>query len=153
MKKLFFFVPIIFLIFATTLTKNSTKKLDKEIFQLKENIRILDDRYELTLLDYSILTSPKKLMEYQQFYFDDKFIQKKIENLSKIELNYEDYLFHAGTLEKEGKIFSMGGRVLNFVSLSNEFINARENVNKYLNKLNWTGGFYRKDIGYKVINK
>ena len=85
MKKLFLFTPIIFLIFATTLTKNSTKKLDKEIFQLKENIRILDDRYELTLLDYSILTSPKKLMEYQQFYFDDKFIQKKIENLSKIE--------------------------------------------------------------------
>ena len=85
MKKLFFFVPIIFLIFATTLTKNSTKKLDNEIFQLKENIRILEDRYELTLLDYNILTSPKKLMEYQQFYFDDKFIQKKIENLSKIE--------------------------------------------------------------------
>ena len=85
MKKLFLFTPIIFLIFATTLTKNSTKKLDKEIFQLKENIRILDNRYELTLLDYSILTSPKKLMEYQQFYFDDKFIQKKIENLSKIE--------------------------------------------------------------------
>ena len=85
MKKLFFFVPIIFLIFATTLTKNSTKKLDKEIFQLKENIRILEDRYELTLLDYNILTSPKKLMEYQQFYFEDKFIQKKIENLSKIE--------------------------------------------------------------------
>ena len=85
MKKLFFFTPIIFLIFATTLTKNSTKKLDKEIFQLKENIRILEDRYELTLLDYSILTSPKKLMEYQQFYFDDKFVQKKIENLSKIE--------------------------------------------------------------------
>ena len=86
MKKLFFFVPIIFLIFATTLTKNSTKKLDKEIFQLKENIRILEDRYELTLLDYSILTSPKKLMEYQQFYFDDKFVQKKIENLSTIEI-------------------------------------------------------------------
>ena len=85
MKKLFFFTPIILLIFATTLTKNSTKKLDKEIFQLKENIRILDDRYELTLLDYSILTSPKKLMEYQQFYFDEQFVQKKIENLSIIE--------------------------------------------------------------------
>ncbi len=85
MKKLLFFTPIIILIFATTLTKNSTKKLDKEIFQLKENIRILEDRYELTLLDYSILTSPKKLMEYQQFYFEDKFIQKKIENLRKIE--------------------------------------------------------------------
>ena len=85
MKKLFFFVPIIFLIFATTVTKNSTKKLDKKIFELKENIRILEDRYELTLLDYSILTSPKKLMDYQQFLFEDKLIQKKIENLSTIE--------------------------------------------------------------------
>ena len=86
MKKIFFFVPIIFLIFATTLTKNSTKKLDKEIFQLKENIRILEDRYEFTLLDYSILTSPKKLIEYQQYYFEDKFIQKKIENLNTIQI-------------------------------------------------------------------
>ena len=84
MKKLFFFTPIILLIIATTLTKNSTKKLDKEIFQLNENIRILEDRYELTLLDYSILTSPQKLMEFQQFYFENKFVQKKIENLSKI---------------------------------------------------------------------
>ena len=68
-------------------------------------------------------------------------------------MNYGDYIFHAGTIEKEGKIFSTGGRVLNFVSLSNEFINARKNINKYLNKLNWNGGFYRKDIGYKVIDK
>ena len=86
MKKIFFFIPIIILIFSTTLTKNSTKKLDKEIFQLKENIRILEDRYELTLLDYNILTSPKKLMEYQRIYFDDKFVQKKIENFRIIEI-------------------------------------------------------------------
>ena len=83
MKKLFF-IPIFFLIFATTLTKNSTKKLDKEIFELNENIRILEDRYELTLLDYNILTSPKKLVEYQRFYFDDQFTQKKLENLKII---------------------------------------------------------------------
>ena len=86
MKRLFFFIPIVVLVFATTLTKNSTKKLDKEIFQLKENIRILEDRYEFTLLDYSILTSPKKLIEYQQYYFEDKFIQKKIENLNTIQI-------------------------------------------------------------------
>ena len=84
MKKKYFFTPIIILIFATTLTKNSTKKLDKQIFEINENIRILEDRYELTLLDYNILTSPKKLIEYQQFYFEEKFIQKKIENLSTI---------------------------------------------------------------------
>ncbi len=84
MKKIFFFTPIIILIFATTLTKNSTKKLDKQIFEINENIRILEDRYELTLLDYNILTSPKKLIEYQKFYFEEKLIQKKIENLSTI---------------------------------------------------------------------
>ena len=84
MKKIFFFTPIIILIFATTLTKNSTKKLDKQIFEINENIRILEDRYELALLDYNILTSPKKLIEYQKFYFEEKLIQKKIENLSTI---------------------------------------------------------------------
>ena len=84
MKKIFFFTPIIILIFITTLTKNSTKKLDKQIFEINENLRILEDRYELTLLDYNILTSPKKLIEYQQFYFEEKFIQKKIDNLSTI---------------------------------------------------------------------
>ena len=84
MKKLIFFIPIIFLIIATTLTKNSTKKLDKKIFEVKENIRILEDIYELILLDYNILTSPKKLMEYQLLYFEDNLIQKKIENLNWI---------------------------------------------------------------------
>lgn len=84
MKKLIFFIPIIFLIIATTLTKDSTKKLDKKIFEVKENIRILEDIYELILLDYNILTSPKKLMEYQLLYFEDNLIQKKIENLNWI---------------------------------------------------------------------
>ena len=86
MKKLILFTPILILIFATTLTKDSTKKLDNKIFDIKENIRILEERYELTLLDYNFLSSPSKLMEYQQFYFEDKLIQKKIENLSTIEI-------------------------------------------------------------------
>ena len=91
MKKLSFFIPIIFLIIATTITKDSTKKLDKKIFEIKENIRILEDRHELVLLDYNILTSPKKLMEYQQLYFEDNLIQKNIENLNWIEIE-DEYL-------------------------------------------------------------
>ena len=86
--------------------------------------------------------------------YPDKYEKNvEIKNLDKIKLNAEDFLFHAGTIEKEGKFFSVGGRVLNFISLSDEFLNARQNIIKHLNKLNWTGGFYRKDIGYKVINK
>ena len=86
MKKFWFFVPIIFLIVATTITKNSTKHLDKKIFKIKENIRILEEKYELVLLDYNYLTSPKKLMEYQKQYFDNELVQKEIKDLSWIEI-------------------------------------------------------------------
>ena len=86
MKKFLFFIPIILLIILTTITKNSTKKLDKKIFQLKENIRVLEDKYELVLLDFNYLTSPKKLMEYQRKHFDSDLIQIDIEKLNWIEI-------------------------------------------------------------------
>ena len=84
------FIPIIFLIVATTITKDSTKKLDKKIFEIKENIRILEDRYELILLDYNILTSPKKLMEYQKKYFDNELFEADISSLNWIEIQNGD---------------------------------------------------------------
>ena len=86
MKKFLFFIPIIFLIIATTIIKNSTKQLDKEIFEIKENIRVLEDKYELVLLDFNYLTSPKKLIEYQKLYFENELIQQNIEDLSWIEI-------------------------------------------------------------------
>ena len=84
MKKLIL-IPVIFLILATTLTKNSTKQLDKKIFQTKENIRALENRFELVLLDYNFLTSPKKLMEYQTKFFENNLIQLKISNIKNLE--------------------------------------------------------------------
>ena len=86
MKKFFFIIPIIFLIVATTFTKNSTKKLDKEIFEIKENIRALEDKYELALLDFNYLTSPKKLMKYQLLYFESELVQMNINNLNWIKI-------------------------------------------------------------------
>jgi len=85
MKKLFFFIPVIILIIATTVTKNSTKQLDKKIFEIKENVRVLEDKYELVMLEYNYLTSPKKLMEYQKKYFDNELLEADIENLNWIE--------------------------------------------------------------------
>ena len=76
-----------------------------------------------------------------------------IENIDQINLGKNDYCYHAGTIKKESKIYSGGGRVLNFVSLSNEFIDCRKNSIRLINKLNWSNGFYRKDIGYKVIDQ
>ncbi len=77
----------------------------------------------------------------------------EIENLNKIALGKNEILFHSGTLAKKDKIFAVGGRVINVVSISDNFAEARENILSYLNKLNWSGGFYRKDIGHKVIKK
>ena len=77
----------------------------------------------------------------------------EIENLKDIKLEDQDndFLFHAGTQEKNEKIYAVGGRVLNYVTLSNDFSQAKDNILKNINNLNWSGGFYRKDIGYKVI--
>ena len=90
MKKLFFFIPVIFLIIATTFTKNSTKQLDKKIFETRENLRVLQDRYELVMLEYNYLTSPKKLMEYQKKYFDNELQEADIESFNWIEYENED---------------------------------------------------------------
>ena len=75
----------------------------------------------------------------------------EIENIKKINQNTNEFLFHAGTTISENKIYAVGGRVLNFVCLSNDFSEAKKIIHKNINELDWTGGFYRKDIGYKVI--
>ena len=94
MKKLFFFIPVIILIIATTVTKNSTKQLDKKIFEIKENLRVLQDKYELEMLEYNYLTSPKKLMEYQKKYFDDELLEADIENLNWIEIKNKEIIIN-----------------------------------------------------------
>ena len=77
----------------------------------------------------------------------------EIKNIDFIDLHPNDYLFHAGTVLKNNSVLSNGGRVINFVSQSDNFSDARNNIYRLINNLNWPGGFYRKDIGYKVIDE
>ena len=84
MKKIILIFSILFLIVVTTFTKNSTKKLDKQIFNIRENISVLKDKYELVLLDYNFLTSPKKLLEYQSKYFETDLIPLDITQIKEI---------------------------------------------------------------------
>ena len=88
-KKIFIIFPLILIIIFTTSTKNSTKKLDKKIFEAQENIRALNYIYELVLLDYNYLTSPSKLMEYSQKYFEEDLKKKKISELKIFEFKNE----------------------------------------------------------------
>ena len=84
--------------------------------------------------------------------YPDSFLKNiEIENLEQIEISDTNYLFHAGTIKKNNKIYAVGGRVLNFVSVSDNFSDSKKNIIDNIERLNWSGGFYRKDIGYKVI--
>ncbi len=62
-------------------------------------------------------------------------------------------VFHAGTAEKDGNIINAGGRVLGVTALGDTVAEAQTTVYKALEKLDWKGGFYRKDIGYRAIRR
>jgi len=77
----------------------------------------------------------------------------EIKNLSSIISDKNNQIFHAGTYKKNNKIFSNGGRVLNITSVAESLSKARDQSLMNLKKINWTDGFFRKDIGWKAIKK
>ena len=97
MKKIIFSTIIVILIFLTSIIKSSTTKVDIEIFDLKEDIRLLNEKYELVLLDHNYLSSPKKLNEYQKKYFENNLIPADIVDVGKIDfVNNEILIKNSG---------------------------------------------------------
>ena len=86
MKKLILLLSIFLLLIFTTVTKNSTKEIEKQIYNTKENLRILEQKYEMVLLDFNYLSSPEKLMEYQLRYFENELKEIDITDLKKLNL-------------------------------------------------------------------
>ena len=78
---------------------------------------------------------------------------KLIKNIDQIKLTNNDFIFHAGTKIINKKIFSNGGRVLNFTTIGSNFLKIRRQIISNIKKLNWKEGFYRRDIGWRVIKK
>ncbi|WP_435116141.1 phosphoribosylamine--glycine ligase [Candidatus Pelagibacter bacterium nBUS_49] len=147
--------------------------VNNEPYLIEYNVRMGDPecqtilpKLKTDLLDIFLACCEKKLDKFEIKWSNKKSLcvvlcsngypdsfEKSVEikNLEKIKLDKQEYIFHAGSLKKEGKTYAIGGRVLNFVALSDEFTNARQMIYKRLNELDWQGGFYRKDIGHKVI--
>ena len=90
MTRIILIFCILFLVIATTLTKNSTKKIDKQIFDLTEDIRFLNNNYELVVLEHNYLSSPKKLLEYQKRIFENELSPIDIKNIKKIEFKNDE---------------------------------------------------------------
>ena len=89
-------LTILILIISTTFIKNHTKKLDEEIFSVKENINYLNSVKELVQLEHDYLSSPEKLLELNNLYFDSELNYsskeniKEIENINEIDLKNSD---------------------------------------------------------------
>ena len=74
-----------------------------------------------------------------------------IDQIKKIKLNNNEYLFHAGTKHENGNYLAIGGRVLNIIVTTENFKESKEKALKILENLDWNEGFFRKDIAHKVI--
>ena len=81
MKKLFLAFAIVVLVLTTAIIKNTTKKIEDQIFAYKESVRVLKSDLENIQLEYNYLSSAEKLLEYQSLYFEDQLVQKKIEDI------------------------------------------------------------------------
>ena len=78
---------------------------------------------------------------------------KTIKNLDRIKLSKNDFIYHAGTKLENDQLKSNGGRVLNITSVGTDFLKIRKKIIKIIKNINWKGGFFRRDIGWKIINK
>ena len=87
MKKFLVIFLILFLILSTAIIKNSTKRIDDDIFVVKEDIRISKKQFENIKLEYDYLSSAERLIELQNLYFENKLIKKDIQNIKTINSN------------------------------------------------------------------
>ena len=148
---------------------------DNEPYLIEYNVRMGDPECQTILpllksdlLDLIILCCKKKLDKANIEWYKKKSLcivlcsngypesyKKNIEipNFYNLKQDNNNFIYHAGTEIINNKIFATGGRVLNFVSTSDEFIQSRTQIIEQIQKLNWKDGFYRSDIGHKVIKK
>ena len=147
--------------------------IDNEPFLIEYNVRMGDPECQTILprlkTDFSeiMLAIIEKKLAYQKIEWDNEKTLSivlcsngypsqyennvEIKNLKKILLEENEFIFHAGTKLINSNIYSNGGRVLNVVIKSENFKKCRNIALDLLKKINWTAGFYRKDIGFKVI--
>ena len=84
--------------------------------------------------------------------YPGKYQKKKlIKNIDNIKIANNEFIYHAGTKNENGLLYSNGGRVLNITVLGKKFSLIRKKIIKLIQRINWKYGFYRKDIGWKVI--
>ena len=148
---------------------------DNEPYLIEYNVRMGDPECQTILpllktdlLDLIIACCEGNLKEKNIDWFENKSLcivlcskgypesyEKNIDipNLKNLIPEKNNFIYHAGTKILDDTIQAVGGRVLNFVSISDSYLNCRNEAINLIEKLNWNNGFYRSDIGFKVIDK
>ena len=103
MKKILTISLIFSLIVITSFIKNSTKKIDEELFSLKENILNLNLELDNVKLEFDYLSSSEKLLSYQNLYFENKLTLKNINEIEIIDFTKEKILTNDIKIIDNGK--------------------------------------------------
>ena len=101
MKKIAFLI-ILILVLATSIVKNSTKEIEDKIFVSKENIRPLKTELGEVLLEYNFLSSPAKLIQYQNQYFEKDLIKINITQIKELRENNDQIVTNSLIKDKNG---------------------------------------------------
>jgi phosphoribosylamine--glycine ligase len=75
----------------------------------------------------------------------------EIRGLASLPEDSEHVVFHAGTASRDGAIVAAGGRVLNVTARGESLAEARERVYGMVDRIDWPGGFCRRDIGWRAL--
>ena len=148
---------------------------DNEPYLIEYNVRMGDPECQTILpllktdlLDLILACCNSNLKEKNIDWFEKKSLcivlcskgypesyEKNVDipNLKNLTPNNNNFIYHAGTEISGDKVHAVGGRVLNFVSISDNYLDCRNEAINLIEKLNWKNGFYRSDIGFKVIDK
>ena len=84
MRKFSVVFLILSLILLTAIIKNSTKRIDDEIFAINDNLRVLKKNFENIKLENDYLSSTEKLIELQNLYFEDELVKNDINKIKII---------------------------------------------------------------------
>ena len=125
-------------------------RLENDLVELLVNVKEKNlDNYTLKWKENFAITVVLAAKGYPESYETGDEIKglDVIDNIDDVEI------FHAGTKNKNNKIITSGGRVLNINGYGKNLVDAKEKAYSLVKKINWSGCYYRKDIGWRALKE
>ena len=125
-------------------------RLENDLVELLVNVKEKNlDNYTLKWKENFAITVVLAAKGYPESYETGDEIKglDAIDNIDDVEI------FHAGTKAKNNKIVTSGGRVLNINGYGKNLVDAKEKAYSLVKKINWSGCYYRKDIGWRALKE